>query len=86
MVKRGTKRKNPHIKRQQRISRLKHPRKRVRSQKHQKRQYGCTIGDPLANTTKGTEKGQKDKMGIDDIGIFEFILWPTRTTRIRRHR
>ena len=32
------------------------------------------LGDPLANTTKGTEKGQKGKMGIDDIGIFEFIF------------
>ena len=32
------------------------------------------LGDLLANTTKGTEKGQKDKMGIDDIGIFEFIF------------
>ena len=27
-----------------------------------------------ANTAKGTEKGQKDKMGKDDIGIFEFIF------------
>ena len=33
------------------------------------------LGDPLANTTKGSEKGQKDKMGIDDIGIFEFIFY-----------
>ena len=32
------------------------------------------LGDPLANTTKGTEKVQKDKMGIDDIGIFKFIF------------
>ena len=32
------------------------------------------LGDPLANTTTGTEKGQKDKIGIDDIGIFEFIF------------
>ena len=32
------------------------------------------LDDPLANTTKGTEKGQKDKMGIYDIGIFEFIF------------
>ena len=32
------------------------------------------LSDPLANTAKGTEKGQKDKMGIDDIGIFEFIF------------
>ena len=33
------------------------------------------LGDPLANTVKGTGKGQKDKMGIDDIGIFEFIFY-----------
>ena len=36
------------------------------------------LGDPMANTTTGIEKekqkGQKDKIGIDDIGIFEFIL------------
>ena len=32
------------------------------------------LGDPLANTVKGKEKGQKDKMGKDDIGIFEFIF------------
>ena len=36
------------------------------------------LGDPIANTTTGTEKakekGQKDKIGIDDIGIFEFIF------------
>ena len=29
----------------------------------------------MANTTKGTEKGQKDKIGIDDIGICEFIFY-----------
>ena len=32
------------------------------------------LDDPMANTTMGTEKGQKDKIGIDDIGIFEFIF------------
>ena len=32
------------------------------------------LGDLVANTTTGTEKGQKDKIGIDDIGIFEFIF------------
>ena len=32
------------------------------------------LSDLLANTTKGTEKGQKDKIGIDDIGIFEFMF------------
>ena len=36
------------------------------------------LGDPVASTTtcieKAKEKGQKDKIGIDDIGIFEFIF------------
>ena len=36
------------------------------------------LGDSVANTITGTEKakekGQKDKIGIDDIGIFEFIF------------
>ena len=36
------------------------------------------LGDPMANTTTGITnekgKGQKDTMGIDDIGIFEFIF------------
>ena len=37
------------------------------------------LGDPVANTATGTEKakekGQIDKIGIDDIGIFEFIFY-----------
>ena len=37
-----------------------------------------SLGDPMANTTtgitNGKEKGQKDKIDIDDIGIFEFIF------------
>ena len=36
------------------------------------------LGDPLANTATGIakakEKGQKDKIGIKDIGVFEFIF------------
>ena len=36
------------------------------------------LGDPVANTTTGITngkvKGQKDKIDIDDIGIFEFIF------------
>ena len=36
------------------------------------------LGDPIPNTTTGIEKakekGQKDKIGINDIGIFEFIF------------
>ena len=36
------------------------------------------LGDPMVNTKirtyKAKEKGQKDTVGIDDIGIFEFIF------------
>ena len=36
------------------------------------------LGDPVANTITGIEKakekGQKDQVGIDDIGIFEFMF------------
>ena len=36
------------------------------------------LGDPVANTTTGIEKakekGQKDKIDINDIGVFEFIF------------
>ena len=36
------------------------------------------LGDPIANTATGIEKakekGQKDKIGIDNIGVFEFIF------------
>ena len=36
------------------------------------------LGDPMVNTKKGAyktkEKGQKDTIGINDIGIFEFIF------------
>ena len=36
------------------------------------------LGDPVVNTTMGTEnakeKRQKDKIGINDIGVFEFIF------------
>ena len=75
MVKRGTKRKKTHIKRQQRISRLKHPTKREKKPKMPKeaiRIHYLVIWWLISTT--GTEKGQKDKIGIDDIGIFEFIF------------
>ena len=32
------------------------------------------LGDLVANTATGIGKGQKDKIGIDDIGLFEFIF------------
>ena len=79
MVKRGPKKENPHIKREQRISRLKSPTRREKRLKNtEKGNPDTLLGDPVANTAigieKAKEKGQKDKIGIDDIGIFEFIF------------
>ena len=76
MVKRGPKKVNPHIKRQQRISRLKVPQKGNRGRNTKKGKPDTLLGDPVANTAAGIakEKGRKDKIGIDDIGVFEFIF------------
>ena len=88
MVKRGTKRKNPDIKRQQRDIQIKKSHKKGKEAENAERGTTDTLlGDPVANTTTGTEKRQKDKIGIDDIGIFEFIFYGLpRTTRVRRCR
>ena len=48
------------------------------------------LGDPTVNTKvythRAKEKGQKDKVGINDIGIFEFICQDLpNPTRLRRH-
>ena len=76
MVKRGPKRQNPHIKRLQRIARLKCLKRRVK--KTNKDNPDTLLGDPMVNTAtsidKAKEKGQKDQVGINDIGIFEFIF------------
>ena len=75
MVKRETKRKNPTYKKATKDIQIKTSHKKGKEAKNTERGNTDTLlGDPLANTTKGTEKGQKDKMGIDDIGIFEFIF------------
>ena len=64
---------NPHTKRQQRLAKSKHPKKRVT-----KLTKAIQIDDPMVNTKKGTfktkEKGQKDTIGINDIGIFKFVF------------
>ena len=78
-VKRGPKKVNLHIKRQQRISKLKKSHKKGTAAKDAKKGKPNTLlGDPVANTATGKakakEKGQKDKIGIDDIGVFEFIF------------
>ena len=56
-------------KRQQRLAKSKHP---------NKGKLDTLLGDPTVNTKvythKAKEKGQTDKVGINDIGIFEFIF------------
>ena len=50
--------------------------KAKKAEKADKGNLDTLLGDPVANTATGIEKtkekGQKDKVGIDDIGIFEF--------------
>ena len=49
-----------------------------KGEKADKGNVDTLLGDPVVNTTtcteKAKEKGQKDKVGINDIGIFEFIF------------
>ena len=52
--------------------------KAEKAKKADKGNRDTLLGDPMASTAthieKAKEKGQKDKIGIDDIGIFEFIF------------
>ena len=52
--------------------------KRTEATNAKKGKADTLLGDPIANTATGIEKakekGQKDKIGIDNIGIFEFIF------------
>ena len=52
--------------------------KRIKAKNSKKGNPDTLLGDPVANTTTGIarakEKGHKDKTGIDDIGVFEFIF------------
>ena len=71
----GNKKEKPPYKKATKDIQIKMSRKKGKEAKNAERGNTDTLlGNPLANTTKDTEKGQKDKMGIDDIGIFEFIF------------
>ena len=52
--------------------------KGIEAENAKRDQPDTLLGDLVANTTTGTvkakEKRQKDKIGIDDIGVFEFIF------------
>ena len=52
--------------------------KGIEAENAEKGKPDTLLGDPVANTATGIEKakekGQKDKIGIDDVGVFEFIF------------
>ena len=70
--------KPPHKKATKDIQIKKSHKKGTEAVNAQKGKQDTLLGDPVANTTTGIEKakekGQKDKIGINDIGIFEFIF------------
>ena len=71
----GNKKEKPPYKKATNYIQIKTSCKKGKEAKNTKRgNLDTLLRDPLANTAKGTEKGQKDKMDIDDIGIFEFIF------------
>ena len=76
----GTKKENPPYKKATKDIQIKKSCKKGEKAKNAEKSNPDTLlGDPVANTATGTEKakekGQKDKIGIDDIGIFEFIFY-----------
>ena len=71
----GNKKEKPPYKKATKDIQIKTSRKKGKEAKNTIRGNTDTLlGDLSANATKGIEKGQNDKMGIDDIGIFEFIF------------
>ena len=70
----GNKKEKPPYKKATKDIQIKKSHKKGKEAKNAERVNTDTLlGDPVANTATGTEKGQ-DKIGIDDIGIFEFIF------------
>ena len=72
----GTEKVKPPYKKATKDSQIKMSLKK--GEKADKGNLDTLLGDPVVNTTKciekAKEKGQKDKVGINDIGIFEFIF------------
>ena len=76
----GTKKEKPPYKKATKDIQIKKSCKKGEEAENAKRgNLDTLLGDLVANTATGTEKaiekGQKDKIGIDDIGIFEFIFY-----------
>ena len=76
----GTRKGKPPYKKATKDNQIKKSHKKSKEAENADKGYLDTLlGDPVANTATGIkkakEKGQKDKIGIDDIGIFEFIFY-----------
>ena len=71
----GNEKEKPPYKKATKDIQIKKSRKKEKEAENTKRgNTDILLGDRVANTTTSTEKGQKDKIGIDDIGIFEFLF------------
>ena len=71
----GNKKEKPPYKKATKDIQIKKSRKKGKEAENaEKGNTDTLLGDLVANTTTGIGKGQKDKIGIDDIGIFEFIF------------
>ena len=75
----GTKKGKPPYKKATKDIQIKKSHKKgIEAQNSEKGNPDTLLGDLVANTAigiaKAKEKGQKDKSGIDDIGVFEFIF------------
>ena len=76
----GTEKEKPPYKKATKDIQIKKSRKKgEKAENAKKGNLDTLLGDLVANTATGMEKakekGQKDKIGIDDIGIFEFIFY-----------
>ena len=76
----GTEKGKPPYKKATKDIQIKKSHKKGKEAKNAKRgNLDTLLGDLVANTAIGTEKakekGQEDKIGIDDRGIFEFIFY-----------
>ena len=75
----GTKKGKPPYKKATKDIQIKKSHKKGTEAKNAKKdKLDTLLGDPVANTTTGIvkakERGQNNKTGIDDIGVFEFIF------------
>ena len=71
----GNEKENPPYKKATKDIQIKKSHKKGKEAKNAKKgNMDTLLGDPVANTTTGIGKGQKYKIGINDIGIFEFIF------------